>query len=67
MNPVTKELWTPEELARRGVRGIDAFTAEELAELRQKVEGWIGQRGANPRSKQRPLAFVMKPRPSGPA
>ena len=67
MNPVIKQLWTPEELARQGIRSIDAFTAEELAELRQKVEGWIGQRAPHVGSKRRPMAFVIKRRTTGPA
>jgi hypothetical protein len=45
MNPIIKHFWTPEELARQGIRGIDDFTAEELACLQQKVEEWIRQRG----------------------
>jgi hypothetical protein len=67
MNPIIKHLWTPEELARQGIRGIDAFTAEELAALRQKVEGWIGERGPRSGSKRRPMAFVSKSRTVDPA
>ena len=44
MNPIIKQQWTPEDLARLGIRGIDDFTFEELARLHQKVEGWIRQR-----------------------
>jgi len=33
MNPIIKHVWTPEELARQGIRGLDALTAEELAQL----------------------------------
>jgi hypothetical protein len=45
VSPIIKHFWTPEELARQGIRGIDDFTAEELAHLQQKVEEWIRQRG----------------------
>jgi hypothetical protein len=44
MNPIIKQLWTPEECARYGIRGIDDFTAEELARLQQKVGDWVRQR-----------------------
>lgn len=62
MNPIIKQFWTPEELARQGIRDINAFTVEELAELQQKVEGWISQRPPRPGNKRRPVAFVIKPR-----
>ena len=62
MNPIIKHIWTPEELARQGIRGIDDFTAEELALLQQKVEGWIGQRAPHSGSHRRRPAFVSKPR-----
>ena len=67
MNPIIKQFWTPEELARQGIRSIDAFTTEELAVLQQKVEGWIRQRAPHPGSKRRPMSFVIKPRTATPA
>ncbi|MGH8055739.1 MAG: hypothetical protein ACREOH_00680 [Candidatus Entotheonellia bacterium] len=62
-NQQTKHPWTPEDFARWGVRCIDAFSAEELVELQQKVEGWIRQRGSPLGSKRRRSPFVLKPRP----
>jgi len=67
MNPIIKHFWTPEELARQGIRGIDDFTAEELALLQQKVEGWISQRAPHSGSHRRRPAFVSKPRAADPA
>ncbi len=67
MNPISKHFWTPEEMARQGIRGIDAFTAEELALLQQKVEGWVRQRAPRSGGKRRPMSFMMKPRPADPA
>ena len=67
MNPIIKQPWTPEELARWGIRGIEAFTPEELARLQQKVEGWIRQRAPDAGSKRRRQPFVMKSKTSDPA
>jgi hypothetical protein len=67
MNPIIKQFWTPEELARQGIRGIDAFTPEELARLQEKVEGWIRQRAPEAGSKRRRQPFVMKSKTSHPA
>jgi len=67
MNPIIKEPWTPEDLARWGIRGIDAFTVEELAQLQQKVEGWIRQRIPHPERTQRRPWFAMKPKTAKPA
>jgi hypothetical protein len=66
MNPIIKHTWTPEELARQGIRGIEAFTAEELALLQQKVEGWIRQRAPHPGSHRRRMVFAGKPRAAAP-
>ena len=35
MHPIIKHVWTPEELARQGIRGIEDFTVEELARIGQ--------------------------------
>lgn len=67
MNPISKHFWTPEEMARQDIRGIDAFTAEELALLQQKVEGWVRQRTPRSGGKRRSTSFMMKPRPADPA
>jgi hypothetical protein len=67
MNPIMKGFWTPEERARQGIRGIDAFTAEELALLQQKLEGWIRERAPHPGNQRRRTAFVIKPRTADPA
>ena len=57
MNPIT---------ARWGIRGMDDFTVEELAQLHQKLEGWIRQRAHDPeRTRRRP--WVMKPKTAHPA
>ena len=32
----------PPIMGRWGMRGMDDFTAEELARLQQKLDGWIG-------------------------
>jgi hypothetical protein len=62
MNPIIKQMWTPEDLARWGIRGIDDFTVEELALLRQKVEGWIRQRDPHPERTRRRPWVMTKPR-----
>ena len=62
MNPIIKHAWTPEDLARWGIRSIDAFTAEELARLQEKVEEWIRQRVSHPKNPRRRPGFVIKPR-----
>jgi hypothetical protein len=50
---------------RWGIRGIDDFTVEELARLRQKLAGWILQRAHDPeRTRRRP--WVMKPKTARP-
>lgn len=67
MKPIIKQAWTPEDLARWGVRGIDAFTAEELALLQQKVAGWIRQRAPHPGRNRQQRSFVIKPRTADPA
>lgn len=67
MNPIIKRFWTPEELARQGIRGIEAFTAEELALLQQKVESWVRQRAPHAGGNRRRSAFVIKPRTADPA
>lgn len=67
MNPIVKQFWTPEEMSRQGIRGIEAFTAEELALLQQKVEGWVRQRTPPSGSRRRLTSFVMKSRTADPA
>ncbi len=67
MHPIIKHVWTSEELARQGIRGIDDFTAEELARLHQKMAGWIRQRGHDPERPRRRPWLVMKPRTAKPA
>jgi hypothetical protein len=67
MNPIIKQFWTPEERARYGIRGIDDFTAEELARLQQKVEDWVRQRDPQSVRNRRRSTFVMKSRTADPA
>jgi hypothetical protein len=53
-------------MGRWGMRGMDDFTAEELARLQQKLDGWIGQRAHDPeRTRRRP--WMMKPKTTHPA
>ena len=67
MNPITKQPWTAADFARWGVRGLDAFTPEELALLQQKLEGWIRQRAPKAGSVRRKPQFFRKPRTAAPA
>jgi hypothetical protein len=67
MNPIIKPLWTPEERVRYGIRGIDDFTAEELARLQQKVEDWVRQRAPRSVRHRHQSTFVMKSRTTAPA
>jgi hypothetical protein len=67
MNPIIDHHWTPEERARYGIRGIEDFTAEELAALQQKVAGWVQQRDPHARGNRRRSSFVIKPRTADPA
>jgi hypothetical protein len=67
MNPIMDHFWTPEERARYGIRGMEDFSAEELARLQQKVEEWIHQGAPHPRSTRRRAPFGMKQRTATPA
>jgi len=67
MYPLIKHVWTSEELARQGVRGIEDFTVEELARLHQKVEEWIRQRAPRPERTRRRPWVMTKPRAANPA
>jgi hypothetical protein len=52
-------------IGRWGMRGMEDFSAEELARLHQKLDGWIGQRAPQTeRSPRRP--WVMKPHTAHP-
>jgi hypothetical protein len=62
MHPIIKHVWTPEELARQGIRGIEDFTVEELAQLHQKVKEWIRQRAPRPERARRRPWVMTKPR-----
>jgi hypothetical protein len=39
---------------------MEDFSAEELARLQQKVEGWVRQRIPHPGGNRRRTPFVMK-------
>lgn len=67
MNPIIPHFWTPEERARYGIRGMEDFSAEELAQLQQKLEAWMHQGAPHPRSTRHRAPFVMKRRPAEPA
>ncbi len=62
MNPMIKQPWTREDLARWGIRSIDDLTVEELARLHQKLAGWIRQRAPHPEPTRRWPWLAMKPR-----
>ena len=47
-------------MTRWGMRGMDDFTVEELAQLHQKLDGWIRQRAHDPERRQR-RPWVMHP------
>ena len=51
MNPITAHFWTPEERARCGIRGMEDFSAEELALLQEKVAGWMRHGPHTPRAR----------------
>jgi hypothetical protein len=57
---------TPEGLGRWGMRGMKDFSVEELAQLHQKLEGWMGQRAHDPKRPQR-RPWIMKPHTAHPA
>ncbi len=42
----------PRMIGRWGMRGLEDFTVEELARLRQKLDGWIRQRADTPERPQ---------------
>jgi hypothetical protein len=67
MNPIMQNFWTPEERARCGIRGIEDFSAEELAQLQAKVAGWIRQRAPHPVNTRHRAPFVMTRRSAEPA
>lgn len=66
MNPIIQHIWTPEERARYGIRGIEDFTSEELALLEVKLAGWVRQRAPQPGSRRHRSPFVMKRRTAEP-
>jgi hypothetical protein len=66
MNPIIQQPGTREDLPRWGMRAIDDFSVEELAQWQQKLARWIGQRALQPeRTRRRP--WVMKPKTAHPA
>jgi len=53
-------------IGRWGMRGMEDFTVEELAQLHQKLDGWIRQRAHDPeRPRRRP--WVRHPHTAHPA
>jgi hypothetical protein len=55
-----------QSMTRWGIRGMDDLTVEELAQLQQKLDGWIRQRAHDPeRPRRRP--WVMTPNTAHPA
>jgi hypothetical protein len=67
MNPIIQHMWTPEERARYGIRGIEDFTPEELALLHEKLVGWMRQRAPQPERPRHRPPFVMTRRTAAPA
>jgi hypothetical protein len=65
MNPIIQHILTPEERARYGIRGMEDFSAEELALLQAKVAGWMRQRAPQPKSPRHRTPFIMKRRTTG--
>jgi hypothetical protein len=56
---------TLEDSPRSRVRGMDEFTADELALLQAKLEGWIRQTTPKSGGKRPRHQFVMKSRHTG--
>jgi hypothetical protein len=67
MNPIMPNFWTPEARARMGIRGMEDFSAEELALLHEKLSGWMRQRAPGPGSTRHRAPFVMTRRTAAPA
>jgi hypothetical protein len=66
MHPSITQSRTPEGLGRWGMRGMNDFSVEELAQLQQKRARWIGQRAPQTeRTRRRP--WVMQPNTAHPA
>jgi hypothetical protein len=66
MNPLIQQPGTREDLPRWGMRGMDDFSVEELAQLQQKLARWIRQRAPQTeRPRRRP--WVMPPHTAHPA
>jgi hypothetical protein len=56
----------PPSMTRWGMRGMDDFSVEELAQLHQKLDGWIGQRAPQTEHPRR-RPWVMQPKAARPA
>jgi hypothetical protein len=66
MHPSITQSRTPEGLGRWGMRGMNDFSVEELAQLQQKRARWVGQRAPQTeRTRRRP--WVMQPNTAHPA
>jgi hypothetical protein len=66
MHPSITQSRTPAGLGRWGIRGMDDFSVEELAQLHQKLEVWIRQRAPQTeRTRRRP--WIMQPKTAHPA
>jgi hypothetical protein len=66
MNPLIRQPGTREDLPRGGIRGMEDFSVEALAQLHQKLARWIGQRALQTeRPRRRP--WVMQPHTTHPA
>jgi hypothetical protein len=52
-------------MGRWGMRGMDNFSVEALAQLHQKLDRWIRQRAHNPERPQR-RPWVMQPKTAHP-
>jgi hypothetical protein len=66
MNPIIQHVWTPEERARYGIRGMEDLSAEALARLQAKVAGWMRPRAPQPARPRHRAPFVRRRRGNGP-
>ena len=67
MHPIIPHVWTPEERARYGIRGMEEFSAAELALLQEKLAGWLRQRAPQPERPRHRTPCVMTQRTTAPA
>jgi hypothetical protein len=67
MNPSIQHGWTPEERARYGLRGMAAWTTEELALRQAKLAAGMRQRAPHPGRTRHRAPLVRTRRTTAPA